>query len=85
MVNPIHVIFHIQYYNKKYFTVVVETNKQVYMFYQSPYQSNTDYIEVLKAHLKIRKSHNGSMRYHPGLAAAALLEKYNITGYNSSE
>ena len=31
----------------------VETKKQVYLFYQAPYHSNTVYMEVFKVHLKV--------------------------------
>ena len=42
----------------------VETNKQVYMFYQVPYQSNADYLKALKAHIKLGEAHNVVVGYH---------------------
>ena len=57
----------------------VETNKQVYMFYQVPYQSNADYLKALKAHIKLSEAHNVVVGYHWVLAATALKEKHNIT------
>ena len=59
--------------NKKYVMTVVETDKQVYLLYQAPYQSNTGYLEDFKSHLKFSEAHDGSVGYHPGLAASTLL------------
>ena len=36
------------------------------MFYQAPYQLNTDYQEYFKVHLRVSKSHNGAVGYHTG-------------------
>ena len=58
--------------------VEVETNKQVYMFYQSPYQYNSECLKAFKAHLKVTEAQNGVFEYHQRLAAATLLENYNI-------
>ena len=57
----------------------VETKKQVYMFYQSPYQYNSECLKAFKAHLKVNEAQNGVVGYHQRLAAATLLENYNIT------
>ena len=57
----------------------METDKQVFMFYQIPYQSNADYLEALKVHLKVSEAYNGAMGYHLVLVAVALQEKNNIT------
>ena len=72
-------VWHLQDGNKQDVMAVVEAEKQVYIFYKAPYQYNTDYLEAFKSHLTVSKDHKGSMVYHPGLAAAILLEKYNIT------
>ena len=37
----------------------MKTIKQLDMFYQAPYQSNANYLESLKAHLKVSEAHNG--------------------------
>ena len=63
----------------------VETDKQVYMVYQAPYHSNADYMEAFKAHIKLTEAHNISVGYHPGLAAVALQEKYNISSDTANE
>ena len=42
-------------------------------------------MESLKAHLKLSQSRNGSVGYHPGLAAVALQEKYNISSDTANE
>ena len=56
----------------------VETNKQVYLFYKAPYQSNADNLTSLKAHIKLIKSHNGAVVYHL-LLAAIILKIYIIS------
>ena len=56
----------------------VETDKQVYLFYQLPYQLNSDYLEAFKAHLKLSESHDGAVGYHTVLAAIEIQEKHNI-------
>ena len=38
-----------------------ETNKQVHFFYQAPYQSNADYQEIFKAHLKLSEGYSGDV------------------------
>ena len=81
----IRTICHLQDDDKQYVMAAVETNKQVYMFYQAPYQSNADYLEKFKAHLKLSKSHNGSVGYHPELAEVSVQEKYNITSDTANE
>ena len=63
----------------------VETNKQVYLFYQAFHQSNMDYMEAFKSDLKLSVSHNWSEGYYPDLATAALLEKQNITSDSKNE
>ena len=50
----------------------VENYKQVYMFYQSPYQSNADYLESFKVDIKVSKAHNGAVGYHIVLSLIAL-------------
>ena len=42
------------------------------MLYQSTYQSNADYLESFKAHIKVSEAHNGAVGYHTLLAAVAL-------------
>ena len=76
---------HLQDYGKLDVILVVEVNKSVYLFYQEPYQSNPDYLEAFKAHLKLIKTRNGDFGYYPGLESATLLEKHNITRYASRE
>ena len=56
-----------------------ETDKQVYLFCQEPYNSNADYMEAFKAHLKVSESQNGVVVYHPVLASIIPQEKQNIT------
>ena len=63
----------------------VVTYKKVYLFYQDPYQSNVEDLETFKVHLKIRKTHDGTLWYHLGLAASALPEKHNITSDIANE
>ena len=50
----------------------VETEKQVYMFYQALYQSNSDDMEAFKEHLKWSESHNEAVWYHLILSAIAI-------------
>ena len=57
----------------------VETYKQVFLFYQAPCQSNVDYLEAFKTHIKENESHNVAVGHHMGLSAVSLQEKYNIT------
>ena len=38
-----------------------------------------DYLEYFKANIKLRKSHNGAVGYHPGLPLIVMQEKHNIT------
>ena len=63
----------------QYVIEVVETNKHVYMFYQVPYQSKSDYLESFNKQLKVSKVHNGSTIYNPCLSSSVLLEKCTIT------
>ena len=67
IVNLIQTVCHVQDDDKQYVMASVETYKQVYLFYKSPYQSNTDYLEDFKANLKLSESHNGALVYHPVL------------------
>ena len=50
----------------------VETDKRVYIFYQAPYQSSVDYLEVFKGNFKVSKAHNGAVGYHIVLSLIAL-------------
>ena len=50
----------------------VKTDKQAYLFYQGPCQSNVDYLEAFKAHLRVRKSHDGAVVYCPVVAVVEL-------------
>ena len=56
--NLIWTICHLQDDNKQYVMDTVKNNKQVYMFYQAPYQSNADYLEAFQA---ISKQENYTM------------------------
>ena len=62
--NLIHSVCHIQDENKQDVIMPVETVKQVYLLYQSPYKSNSEYPESLKSHSKLIDSHNGALGYH---------------------
>ena len=64
LAKPIWNICHPQDDEKKYVMSTVETNKQVYLFYQEPYQSNADYLEAFRAHIKVRKSQNVAAEHH---------------------
>ena len=75
----IRTICHLQYDDKQDAMTTVETNKQVYLFYQANYDSNEDDLEAFKGHLKVSKSYNGAVGYHSELVAIALQEKHNIT------
>ena len=55
------------------------------MLYQSTYQSNADYLESFKAHIKVSEAHNGAVGYHTLLAAVALQEKCIITSNTANE
>ena len=83
--NLIQTICHLQDDNKQDAMAAVEKNKKVYLFYQVPYQSNADYLEAFKAHLKVTEAHNGVVVHHPGLSVIVLQEKHNITSNISSE
>ena len=50
----IRTIYHLQYEDKQDVIAEVEIDKHIYLFYQKPYQSNADYLESFKAHLKLR-------------------------------
>ena len=63
----------------------VKTNKQVYLFCHYPYQFNTEYLEGFKSHLKLSKSYNGAVGYHPCLATEGIIDKHNITSESTSE
>ena len=63
----------------------VETDKQVYLLYQAPYQSNADCLEAFKAHLKVSEAHNGVVGYHLGLSAVTQQKKYIITSDNTNQ
>ena len=79
LANLIRTIWHLQNDDKQVIMATVETNKKVYILYQVPYQSNVDYMEAFKAHLKVSKSHNVSVGYHPVLATISLQWKIYIT------
>ena len=66
-------------------SAAVETYKQVYLFYQAPYQSNAEYLAAFKTHLKLSNDCIGDVGYYPGLVAAALLKKHSITKDSESE
>ena len=66
-------VCHLQENDKQDVMVAVETNKQVYLFYQAFHQSNMDYMEAFKSDLKLSEAHNGAVGYYPDLYAAALL------------
>ena len=57
---------------KKYVMSATETDKKVYLFYHTPYQSNADFLENFKVHVEVRKSHNVLVGYHLGLVAFEL-------------
>ena len=78
-------ICHLQDDYKQDIMAVVETNKQVYIFYQAPYQSNADYLEAFKSHINVSESHNGAVRYNPVLAVIALQEKHSISSNNTNK
>ena len=78
-------VFHLQENYNQYVIAAVEIDKQVYFFSQHPYQYNADCIEAFKAHLKVRKDHNDSLVYNPGLVADAVLEIHKITKDAASE
>ena len=63
----------------------VEMDKQFYVFYHAPHQSNAEYLEVLKARLKVIESHISIVGYHPGPSTSTLLEKRNITSKNANK
>ena len=63
--NMIRTICHLQEDNKQDAIAAAEKDKQVYLFYQAPYQSNQDYLEAFKEHLKVIEAHNGAVEYHP--------------------
>ena len=60
--------------------VVVETNKKVFLLYQSPKQYNMYCIEAFNVHIKSIKAHHGSIGYHLVPTAATLLEEHKTTG-----
>ena len=43
----------------------VETDKQVHLLYQAPYQPNTEYLKAIKAHLKASGAHSGAIGHRP--------------------
>ena len=47
LVNLFQRVYLLKCDNNQDIMVAVETNKQVYMFYQAPYHYNTDYQEAL--------------------------------------
>ena len=81
----IRTIWHLQYDEKQDIMTAVENYKQVYMFYQSPYQSNADYLESFKVDIKVSKAHNGAVGYHLILADISLQYKQDITSDTSNE
>ena len=85
LANIIHNVCHIQDNNKQYIMAAVKTNKHVYLFFHGPRQSNSDYLEGFKYHLKLSKAYNGAVGYHRGLDTAVLLENHNITSDFTSE
>ena len=72
LANLIRTIWHLQDDVKKDIISAVETNKQLYLFDQNPYQSNENYLEHFKAHIKVSRSHNVAVGYYSGSAAVAL-------------
>ena len=38
-----------------------------------------DYLEAFKSHIKVKESHDETVKCHPVLAVSALLDKHNIT------
>ena len=65
-------ICHLQDDEKQYAMDAVETDKQVRLFYQSPYHSKQYYLEHSKAHIKVSEAHNGEMVYHMLSVSVAL-------------
>ena len=61
----IQTICHLQDHNKKDIMDTVETNNQMYLFYHPYYESKSDCTEAFKARIKVRKSQNGEVGYHP--------------------
>ena len=49
-------------------------------FARAPTSPKTDYLEGIKSYLKVSKAHNRAIEYHPGLEAAALMDKHDING-----
>ena len=65
---------HLQDNDKQDVMAGEETYKQVHLFYKASYQSNVEYIEAFRAHLKLSEIHNGAVGYHPGLSSAERLK-----------
>ena len=80
LANLIRNIYHLQDYKTQDIMAEGETNKRVYLFYQSPYKS--DYPEALKEHLKVSKAHNVSVEYNMVLSEIALQKNRIITSNN---
>ena len=75
-------ICHLQDDNKQDVIDALETNKQVYMFYQEPYQSNVDCLEVFKEHLKWRKHTTDQWDIIQGYQQLCYKKKNNIISRN---
>ena len=52
----IRTIFHLQDHDKQDAMATVEIYRASIYVFQSPYRSNTDYLEALKSHIKVSKA-----------------------------
>ena len=72
-------MYHLQDDDNQDVMSVVEKYKRVYFSYQSLYQSNADYLQYFKSHIKLVKTRNGAV------GSIVTTTKHNITGDTSNE
>ena len=53
LANIIWTLYHLHDDDKQNIMAAVETDNPIYIFYQYPYKSKTDYLEAFKSHLKV--------------------------------
>ena len=65
-------ICHLQDDYKQDVMATVKNDKQVYLVYQSSYQSKAEYLVSFKPHLKLSEEHSGAVVHHQVLSVVAL-------------
>ena len=70
LVKLVPSVCHLKDNNKHEIMGEVKIDNQLYLIYQSLYDSNLDYLYALKDHLKLSETQNGAVGYRPGLSSS---------------